>query len=192
MGKKKSNKAMSNVWLYGFLERWSGELASLTSRRLESTRAKATSPDIVENYFKNLQDTIEKYDLTDKPQHIYNIDETGITPDHRPPNVIATPGSNPQSVTSPRSTTTTNIVCANAIGNSVPPYFIFKGKRFNPDLLKGASPGTKGVMSDPGWSNCQIFQEYLKDHFLPFARDADSTQPILEYMMAMPHIRRQV
>ena len=94
-GKEKSNKDMINVWLYGFFKRWSEELASLTPRRLESTRAKATSPDIIENYYKNLQDKIEKYDLTDKPQHIYNIDETGITPDHRPPKVIAIPGSKP-------------------------------------------------------------------------------------------------
>ena len=38
--------------------------------------------------------------------------------------------------------------------------------------MKGASPGCKGVMSDSGWSNYQVFKQYLEGHFLPsLARD---------------------
>ncbi|KAH3841877.1 hypothetical protein DPMN_115358 [Dreissena polymorpha] len=54
--------------------------------------------------------------------------ETGITPEHRPPNIIAPVRVKAQTITSPRSTTTTIIGCANAIGNVLPPFFIFKGK----------------------------------------------------------------
>ena len=60
--------------------------------------------------------------------------------------------------------------CANAIGNSIPPYFIFKGIRFSPELLKWVSKGTKATMSESGWSNAKIFKQYLQEHFLPFAR----------------------
>ena len=89
-----------------------------------------------------------------------------------PPNVIAPVSGKAQSVTSPRSTTTTIIACANAAGHFLPPFFVFKGKRFNPDLMKGANPGCKGVMSDSGWSNYQVFKQYLEGHFLPsLARD---------------------
>lgn len=139
-------------------------------RSLDTNRAKSSAPEKVDTYYKNLDDILEKYDLRDKPQFIYNIDETGIQPEHRPPNVIAPVGSKPQAITSPRSTTTTVIGCANATGNSVPPFFIFKGKRYNPDLMKGATPGAHAVMSDSGWSNADIFQEYLKTQFIPNVR----------------------
>ena len=43
------------------------------------------------------------------------------------------------------------------------PNSFFKGKRFNPDLMKGASPGSNCAMSESGWSNGQIFKEYLEN-----------------------------
>ena len=180
MGKKKKNKPMSNNWLYGFLSRWEGRLASVNPRKLDSNRAKSSTPEIVDQYFKNLEEVLEKYDLKDKPHLIYNIDETGLQPEHRPPNVVANPNFKTQAVTSPRSTTTTLISCVNALGNTLPPYFVFKGKRFNPDLIKGASPGTNYTMTESGWSNAEVFETFLKDHFIPYARPSSSeNQPIL-------------
>ena len=31
--------------------------------------------------------------------------------------------------------------------------------------MKGASPGCKGVMTESGWSNFTVFQQYIKEHF---------------------------
>ena len=69
---------------------------------------------------------MQKYGLSDKPQFIFNIDETGIQPEHRPPNIIAPVGIKPQSVTSPPSTTTTVIACANAAGHHLSPFLFLK------------------------------------------------------------------
>lgn len=180
LGKKKKTSPLSNNWLAGFLRRWKDRLSSVNPRKLESTRAKSTTPEVLASYFSNLKEVLTENDLLDKPQFIYNIDETGLQPEHRPPNVIANPKSKPQAITSPRSTTTTLIACANALGNSLPPYFVFKGKRWNPDLMKGATAGAKGALSDSGWSNGEIFQEYLRTHFIPHVRPApNSSQPIL-------------
>ena len=41
------------------------------------------------------------------------------------------------------------------------------------ELLKSASPGAKGIMSDSGWSNTTICRKYHKDHFLSFIRPDD-------------------
>ena len=38
--------------------------------------------------------------LNDKPQCIYNLNETGLQPEHRPPNVIAPLNSKPQAIVS--------------------------------------------------------------------------------------------
>ena len=107
MGRRKENKPLSNNWLYGFLRRWNDRLSTLNPRKLESNRARCATPEAVSLYFENLQDIISKYNLNNKPHCIYNLDETGLQPEHRPPNVIAPPNSKPQAIVSPRSTTTT-------------------------------------------------------------------------------------
>ncbi|XP_052227458.1 uncharacterized protein LOC127842149 [Dreissena polymorpha] len=179
LGRKPDNKPMSNTWLYGFRKRWDQRIVSLKPRALDTNRVKSTTPEALEQYFKNLEISLQKRNLLDKPHLIYNIDETGIQPKHRPPNVIAPVGSKPQAITSPRSTTTTVIACANASGNSLPLYFVFKGKRYNPELMKGTSPGARGVMSDSGWSHGDVFLEYLKTHFLEHVPALGPQQSVL-------------
>jgi len=70
-----------------------------------------------------------KLDLLNKPQFIFNMDETGIyRPRHRPSNVLAPKNKKPNTVTLPRLATTTMIACANASGACITPYFAFKGE----------------------------------------------------------------
>jgi len=180
LGKRTTGKPFSNNWLYGFLKRWSDRLASIKPRGLDSGRARNTTSAIVGSYFDTLGDVMSKYDFHNNPQRIYNVDETGIQPEHRPPNVIAAKGSKPPAITSPRSTTVTVMGCASASGHSIPPFFIFKGKRHNDDLMKGATPGARYTMSDSGWSNTAVFQEYIQKQFLPnVCGKPTSQQPVL-------------
>lgn len=55
--------------------------------------------------------------LLDKPNRIFNKDETGITPDHAPPKIVCNKDTKAQAVTLPRSSTITIIVAGNAIGS---------------------------------------------------------------------------
>ena len=192
LGKKVSPKPMSKCWRFAFLKRWGDRIKSIRPRALDTNRAKSATPEKVDMYFSNLETTLRKYDLQHKPQFIYNLDETGIHPEHRPPNVIAPLHGKTQSVTSPRSTTTTIIGCANAAGQFLPPFFVFKGKRFNADLMKGASPGCKGVMTESGWSNFTVFQQYIKEHFLPnIARD-DNQHVLLIFDGHSSHVSKML
>jgi hypothetical protein len=84
-------KPMCNNWLYGFLKRWKGRLSSINPRKLESSRAKSSTPEKVTDYFKKLEEVLKQHNLLEKPQHIYNLDETGLQLDHRPSNVVANP-----------------------------------------------------------------------------------------------------
>ena len=50
------------------------------------------------------------------------------------------------------------------------------------DLLEGKTPGAAGLMSDLGWSNSDVFQTYLDEHFLKYAQkplDPDQKMLIL-------------
>ncbi|XP_063401995.1 uncharacterized protein LOC134686219 [Mytilus trossulus] len=168
-------------WFEGFIKRWP-ELRVVKPRSLEILRAKCGSVSNVEKYFASLKEVVLKYNLQDKPHLIFNVDEKGITLNHKPPNVVSGIECNTSSVTSGRSSTTTILGCGSASGFAVPPYFVFEGKRMNNELMNGAITGAVGAVSDSGWSNTNIFRQYLTDHFLKYipGRNNDNVLLLLD------------
>ncbi|XP_046576244.1 MFS-type transporter clz9-like [Haliotis rubra] len=179
LGKKsKTNKPLSMQWFYNFLSRWP-DLKVQKPRSLELQRAKATSKETVGHYFKELGQMLDKYNLKDNPNRIYNIDEKGIVENHTPPSVVSSSQATPYAVTCPRSSTTTIIGCGSASGAVIPPYFVFKGKRMREENMTGSTPGAAGTVSDSGWSNSQIFRQYLEHHLLKNSVIASVDRPLL-------------
>ena len=128
-------------------------------------RAKACSADVLSKYYDQLENILTKYNLMGSPHLIFNLDETGINTEHDPPPIVTAAKSTPQAITSPRTSTTTIITCVSATGQILPPFFIFKGKRYSSNLMSGALPGSGCDMSPSGWSNGQIFKKYVKEFF---------------------------
>ena len=145
---------------------------------LSMVRAHNATRETLDNYYKELLRIIQKYKLLEKPHRIFNVDETGISTEHIPPKIVASRGSTPLAMVSSRSATTTIISTVSAIGQVLPPYIIFKGKRKCDDLLAGALPGTQAMMSEMGWSNTKIFQMYLNEHFLKYVL-TNKDEPLL-------------
>ena len=167
MNRHEPSKPMSDKWFYNFLKRWP-ELSVIKPSGLEMIRARSSNPETIGKYYAELSTILEKYNLTGRPECIYNVDEKGINSEHKPPNVVGGCNTKPQALISPKGTTTV-IAAGNANGMSIPPYFVFKGARFLPDLLRNSVTGSDGTVSATGWSNSQIFKEYL-DHFLTYCQ----------------------
>jgi hypothetical protein len=55
-----------------------------------------------------------------------------------------------------------------ASGNCVPSYAVFPGARMWDDMLMGISHDTVETVSESGWSNSEIFLDYLKYHFIKY------------------------
>ena len=119
-------------------------------------------------YFQELELIINKHNLRDKPHLIFNIDEKGVMQNHTPPAVVAGTDFHQPSVVSQKGHTSTIIRCGSASGVAVPPFFVFAGKRFVPDLMKNSSPGADGMMSDSGWVNADVFRYYMQKHLTKF------------------------
>ncbi len=47
-----------------------------------------TNPDIFQQYFDLLDETLATYELKDKPSQIYNCDESGMPLEHKLPRVV--------------------------------------------------------------------------------------------------------
>ncbi|XP_071848782.1 uncharacterized protein [Apostichopus japonicus] len=168
-GKKHDGgRLITDAWLQRYLKRWP-ELKLAKPQKLGIKRAQAMSRETVDSYFNELETIMNRYSLTDKPHLIFNIDETVFQTDLRSLNTI----------TSERGALTTVLATSNATGNALPPFFIYKEKPLMDELKEGAYPGSKFHMSESGWSNGDIFQTYLEEHFLKFIPNRDSDQHVL-------------
>ena len=52
----------------------------------------------------------------------------------------------------------------NALGNDIPPMFIFSRKNYKPYMLNNAPVGSLGAANSSGWMTTDLFVDYL-DHF---------------------------
>lgn len=77
-------------------------------------------------YFNLLKDVLMENKLMESPGQIYNVNETGMPLDHRPPKVVTKKGQKKvRCRTSGNKSQITVISCVSATGQVVPPFVIF-------------------------------------------------------------------
>lgn len=163
--KSASDPVFAQSWFDGF-KKCNPDITLSKPKKLSLVRAKSTSEAVLNKYFQDLEKVMSTNGLLDKPENIWNIDETGLVMEHSPSKVVCGKGAAPQSVTSSRGQTVTIIASGNAAGCRKPPFYVFPGKRWRDGLLEAATTGAAGTMSESGWSNSQVFLEFLERHFL--------------------------
>ena len=83
----------------------------------------------MKEYFELLKTTLTENNLFDKPSQLYNVDQTGMPLDHKPPKLVAHKGQKKvRSKTSGNKSQITVIACVNATGQTIPPFVIFDSK----------------------------------------------------------------
>lgn len=114
-------------WFYAFKKR--NGLSIKKPQAVEISRRKASDPFIVYAYFDLLEQVAEELGLQNKPDKIYNLDETSICQDPQKGKIIGKKGFKATRTTSgPGRSNTTILLATNACGDKVPPLIIFQGK----------------------------------------------------------------
>ena len=144
---------------------------------LSYARACANNPEVIGKYFDLLEGTLKVNGLRQSPGQIFNCDEVGMPLVHKPPKVISHVGQkHPYAVTSGNKAQITILACASASGYSIPPMTVFDRKQLQPEMVEGEMPGTFYGLTDNGWMNAELFEEWFKHHFLVHA---PSVRPLL-------------
>lgn len=182
----KNNNCASKDWLVGFLNR----NKKLSLRKPEATslsRSTSFNKKNVGDFFGKLRDLYERYQFP--PSSVYNVDETGVTTVQVPGKILAEKGKKQiGKITSGERGVLVTLCCAiNAIGNSLPPFFVFPRKRFKDLMLVNAPAGSAGGASTSGWMNSEIFLEYMK-HFAKYAKPSVESPILLIYDNHESHI----
>lgn len=103
------------------------EIALRKPEKLSTVRSKAINGPVVGSYFLTLHDLIKKPDIA--PSCVWNMDETSLSLEHTPTNVVAKKGSKViPGRTANSKESITILPCINAAGGKMPPLIIVKGK----------------------------------------------------------------
>lgn len=181
LDKRSVNSPLSIHWFHSFRKRWTC-IKDVQTGTIESERVRFATSTYVNNCFQELDAILSKYDLRNSPHLIFNINESGFIPNKKPPFVVTSAEFDfkQQTAASPRSTKIVTVIAAgSASGVAIPPYFVFPGAKMMPNLLKNGTPGVSGSVSKTGWSNTDVFRQYLKTHFYKYIPDREPDQYVL-------------
>jgi hypothetical protein len=175
----KATKMAGEDWAAAFRKR----NPTLSLRQPSATsinRILAFNKSEVDLFFSNLGKVFQKHPF--KATRVFNMDETGISTVQKPGKVLAPKGQHQVgSATSWERGRNITVVCAvSASGIYIPPMFIYPRKRMSPQLEKGGPAGAIYRCSHNGWSNEDLFNDWLK-HFKENAKPTKE-DPVLLIM----------
>ena len=164
------DKSVTNGWWESFCKRHPN-LTLRAASSLSKARTIASDPSFLSQYFDILEETLREYGLIEKPNMIFNMDETGMPFDSKPLKTIFSRGENHAHVFSSGSKEQLTVVgCVNAVGFCMPPMVVVKS--LPPSLAKalaeGEVPGTIYGLSPNGWMDMELFHLWFIKHFLKY------------------------
>jgi hypothetical protein len=112
------------------------ELTLHVSQALETARARGFCGDNVRSFYENLQTLYTLYKYT--PDRIWNCDESGAQARKNGEGVVIvrTGARRVHSIVPNQWEWLSMLVCINAIGKTIPSFYIFRGKRFGKDYIE--------------------------------------------------------
>lgn len=154
-------------WWYAFLNRHP-QISVRTPQALETQRAKACTPSAINKWYADYEQFLLTNDLIDKPNQIWNCDESGFSLCPKSRKVLAPRGAKTVYYSSSSKGQITTLACINAAGGTVPPMHIFPGVRFAQNPMEGCVEGAYFGKSDNGWITQELFYGWLTKHFVRY------------------------
>ena len=165
-------------WFINFRKRH--RLSIKKPQMVEVARKKSLDPFVIYEYFDLLKTTIDLLDLTDKPSHIWNLEESSFCSDPTKTKIVGQIGFPCTRTTSgPGRENTSVLLACSAAGDKGTALVVFKGKDvYNewtaPDVPDG--PKLVYAATKKGWMEREVFENYFRKVLI---KDFGEKRPIL-------------
>ena len=132
--------------------------------QMQLARKSVTSnPFVIYGYYEQLEEVVKQLGIEDRPECIYNLDETGFPNDPTKVKSIGTKGAKTVRLThgANRGNITVLATCC-ADGSCLDPLIVFKGKRMQSTWVgENALMETQYAVSDSGLMTSSIFEDFF-------------------------------
>ena len=150
-------------WATAFMRRHNMTLK--TGGMMQLARKSVTSdPFVIYGFYDILRQEMARLEIMERPECIWNLDETGFPLDPSKAKTIGTKGAKTVRVTSGSSRENISVLatcCAD--GTSLDPLIIFKGKNMQSSWVgTEALPETQYAVSESGWMTRVIFEDFFQ------------------------------
>ena len=165
------------MWWKGFLKRH----PEISLRASQNFGVMRTTRPVIEAFYRRLLETLINGigSLLEKPHLIFNADESGFEFDAINKIVAAAKGArHVPRISKGQHEKVTVLACASAVGNSIPPMFIFKSQsgRVPNGVQEGAPARTLFTAQKSGWIEKDLYLKWFREVFL---RSVPVERPIL-------------
>ena len=166
-------------WMEGFFAR-NPQVKTLRGKSIESRRVNGASAENIKAFFQLL--SIPKVQAI-KPCNRWNMDETGIMQGHRGNGLVVGKASRKHILVKSAGSRewVTIVEAGSAVGNSLPPLIIFRGKDVQQQWFPACLEEWESwrfTASPNGWTSNDIGQKWLEDIFIPLTA-CDPPEPRL-------------
>ena len=169
----------SETWWKGFKGRHPEAVKLRKPDSLDRGRAIFGTVSRLRHYFQVLKTALEEGGFSDRPQDIYNCDETVVDLNKSSQKVVV-PRRMRTSHSRPVATTEHISIhcCVSAAGNTIPPFIIFKGAFPGGNYTAGGPDGALYGRQQSGFMDGELFLKWLKKLFVPHAKPT-AENPVL-------------
>ena len=161
-------RALSEAWYRHFMKRHKRAFPEI-----DLSRKPVADTKFVNRYFTDLYEIMSRFKLLEKPELVFNVDEVEIDLPYKVTYKLLT-------IKNAHLRRVTIIACGNAQGESLPPYFIYRGQhKFNQCHLKHAPAGSQGRSTLSRHTSPEVLQRYLHEHLIPSVNEDDESPALV-------------
>ena len=171
----------SEKWWRGFKNRHANEITLRNPDNLDRGRGRMANAIVIERHFKTLKKVLEEKGIFNKPEALFNVDESGMNMECRTGKVVVkSKAKHAHSLSKGSRDHITVNCCVSASGQVLPPMIIFEKCFPSAPYVREGPINAMYCKSPNGYMDEELFTIWFKDLFIPHTNHIGNRMLIID------------